>query len=81
VQEKYDNEWWIGRLVKEGCDVGFIPSPVKLDYVRLQHAQAKNPKYSSKTSSSGNLGALSDVSTSGSSPKKCSTCFGLWTGR
>ncbi|CAG0916329.1 unnamed protein product [Notodromas monacha] len=63
--EKYDNEWWIGRLVKEGCDVGFIPSPVKLDYVRLQHAQTKNSKYSTKTSSSGNLGALSDVSTSG----------------
>ncbi|XP_037789761.1 voltage-dependent L-type calcium channel subunit beta-1-like isoform X7 [Penaeus monodon] len=68
IKEKYDNNWWIGRLVKEGADVGFIPSPVKLENLRLQQTQQKNSKLYPKNSSSGNLGLINDVLTNSKSP-------------
>ena len=44
VMERYDQNWWIGRKVMEGCDVGFIPSPAKLEVLRNLIAQSKNAK-------------------------------------
>lgn len=76
TQDKLDPNWWIGRHIKEGCEVGFIPSPEKMEAMRVQASAARGTKglTSTRGGSSGNLGESGMPSRGSTPPTPGITC-------
>ena len=59
VMERYDPNWWIGRKVQQDCQIGFIPSPAKLENLRLQVSHSETGQTVMWDNSNINLAACS----------------------
>ncbi|GAA52709.1 voltage-dependent L-type calcium channel subunit beta-2 [Clonorchis sinensis] len=44
IKKRFDPHWWIGRLVRIGSPLGFIPSPAKLEQIHSTNAPHLAPQ-------------------------------------
>lgn len=64
IYEKFNNDWWIGRLVEDGALMGFIPTPTKFQQIRthrfkiLQRGLKKSNSSSSTETTTGKGGQI-----------------------
>ena len=49
IREKYDDDWWIGRVISPDPTLGFIPSPVKIEKLRSSRKTRKTKVESVQT--------------------------------
>uniref|UniRef100_A0A1I8H808 VGCC_beta4Aa_N domain-containing protein n=1 Tax=Macrostomum lignano TaxID=282301 RepID=A0A1I8H808_9PLAT len=57
IKEKFDGYWWIGRLIREGSDCQFVPSPARLDNLKAQQRSGGGGSGASKTAAAQGTGA------------------------
>ncbi|KAL7671885.1 hypothetical protein ACOME3_006787 [Neoechinorhynchus agilis] len=64
VKNKFDSDWWIGRKIKIGAPLGFLPSPIKLERIKSSSKKGPNTTTTSSSKSGGpqdTTGAVIDI--------------------
>ncbi|CBY08324.1 unnamed protein product [Oikopleura dioica] len=76
IKEKYDEFWWIGRVVSPDSELGFIPSPTKIESIR-SNQRGRNPRSTKISAKNGSTEQSRQVlyEKEGVSKKESKSCY------
>ena len=49
IKAQFNEDWWIGRVIKSNAPIGFVPTPMKLKKLVLEAAAQMGPQKDTST--------------------------------
>ena len=49
IKAQFNEDWWIGRVIKSNAPIGFVPTPMKLKKLVLEAAAQMGPQKDTNT--------------------------------